>query len=100
MGSNLMKFSVVKLLTAVLIGLLVNGATQNAFAAPSEEQSTYEEIPRIMDEFPRQVQDRIILGTFAVIGAAVFFGTGNSKKQEYISSQKDGTKPNLDQKID
>ena len=89
-----MKSKVSKVLAAIALGLVINGVTQTppASAAPGE----YKQLPRYMDQLPRGTQDAIIIGTFAVIGAATLVGTGLSIKYEKKPSQKNGERHNID----
>ncbi len=90
-----MKSKVSKVLAAIALGLVINGVTQTppASAAPGE----YKQLPRYMDQLPRGTQDAIIIGTFAVIGAATLVGTGLSIKYEKKPSNKS---VNLDNNVD
>ncbi len=78
-----MNSRVVKLLTALTLGFLLNFATSVPASAQSAEKNNYQEIPRLMNEFPQHIQDSIILGTCTLIGLIVVGGIGLKGVQRF-----------------
>ena len=98
-----MKLQLVTLLTAIGLGLMVDGATNAAVAVSSLEKSKYEEISPYMEQLPQYLQQRVIneiqagivMGTFAVIGLVGLAATDLSKKHPQKSSLILSKDPNL-----